>query len=86
MPKHDFVSDLPNHKSADIPLVVRIGDLVELRKPHACGSNQWVITRTGVDIRVRCLQCGRSVLMPRSDFLKAMKRRITRTEASPDAD
>ncbi len=80
-PKHGFVSDLPGPKFAGVPPTVKLGDLVELRKPHACGTNQWVVVRTGVDIRVRCLQCGRSVLMPRTEFLKAVKRLTPAKEA-----
>lgn len=83
-PKHGFVSDLPDPKSAGVPPAVKLGDLVELRKPHACGSNQWAVVRTGVDIRVRCLQCGRSVLMPRTEFLKAV-RKLSHPKPSPDA-
>jgi hypothetical protein len=56
------------------PLSIQIGDVAEMRKPHACGANQWVVIRTGVDIRVRCLQCNRAVLMPRTEFEKAVKR------------
>jgi len=63
-----------NTESMRPPLSIRVGDTAGLRKPHACGANQWVVTSTGVDIRVRCLKCGRSVLMPRTDFERAVKR------------
>jgi len=47
---------------------------VELRKPHACGANRWAVVRTGVDVRVRCTDCGRHVLMPRPQFEKAVRK------------
>ncbi|MFB3881181.1 MAG: DUF951 domain-containing protein [Armatimonadota bacterium] len=56
------------------PLAISDGDMVRMRKPHACGANQWVVTQTGMDIRVRCTGCGRTVLMPRSDFERAAKK------------
>jgi hypothetical protein len=53
---------------------VRVGDRVEMRKPHACGANRWTVLRIGADIRVRCEQCGRTVMLARSEFEKAAKR------------
>ena len=53
---------------------IRLGDIVRMRKPHACGTNQWIVIRTGADIRIRCDQCGRAVLMPRSQFLRARRK------------
>lgn len=56
------------------PVQVKVGDEVELRKPHACGANRWAVVRTGVDVRVRCTDCGRHVLMPRPQFEKAVRK------------
>jgi hypothetical protein len=66
------------------PLSIALGDIVEMRKPHACGGNQWVVIRIGMDIRVRCSQCGRSVLMPRTDFERAVKRLARGQSGSSD--
>ncbi len=46
-------------------LPLRIGDVLRLKKPHPCGSNRWEVLRVGADVRVRCLGCGRMVLVPR---------------------
>lgn len=51
-----------------------LGDRVQLRKKHACGANEWEIVRTGADVRIRCLNCGRSVMMDRLDFMRAAKK------------
>ncbi|MFH1140459.1 MAG: DUF951 domain-containing protein [Chloroflexota bacterium] len=41
-------------------------DVVRLRKAHPCGGHQWQVVRLGADIGLRCLGCGRRILMPRS--------------------
>lgn len=67
------------------PIAIHLGDVVEMRKPHACGANRWAVTRTGADIRIRCTQCGRSVLMARPQFVRAL-RKINRPGGAPDDD
>ncbi|NLC69324.1 MAG: DUF951 domain-containing protein [Clostridiaceae bacterium] len=57
-----------------MPIKIRLGDVVELKKPHPCGSKQWEITRTGADIRMKCLGCQHQVLIPRVKFEKSVKR------------
>lgn len=49
---------------------------VEMKKQHPCGSNEWEIIRMGMDIRIKCLGCGHSVLIPRRDFDKKIKKII----------
>ena len=49
---------------------IRIGAHVRMKKPHACGSNEWEITRTGADIRIKCVSCLRSVMLDRCSFIK----------------
>lgn len=55
---------------------VRIGDQVQMRKQHPCGSDVWVVYRVGADIGLRCTGCGRHVLLARSVFLRRLKRVI----------
>lgn len=50
-----------------------VGDRVQMRKPHPCGSDVWVIYRTGADIGIRCTGCDRRVLLARSVFNKRLK-------------
>lgn len=56
---------------------IRLGDLVQMRKPHPCGSIQWIVTRTGADIKIKCCGCERVVMMDRVTFLKRRKKLIT---------
>ena len=60
---------------------VRLGIIVEMRKPHACGTNEWTVVRTGADIRVRCGHCGRTVLMSRPRFVRAVRKLLSGNEA-----
>lgn len=33
---------------------LKIGDIVETKKKHPCGSSEWKITRMGVDFKLEC--------------------------------
>lgn len=54
---------------------VREGDLVALRKPHACGANRWRVVQLGADVRLVCTRCHRRVLMPRDEFDRRLRER-----------
>jgi hypothetical protein len=56
------------HKKFDL------GNWVELKKPHPCGTNRWQVIRMGMDIRVKCGGCGHSVMIPRTQFEKRIKK------------
>lgn len=51
-----------------------VGSKVIMKKPHPCGENLWEITRVGVDIKIKCINCGRSIMIPRVEFNKKMKK------------
>ena len=53
------------------------GDILEMKKEHPCGSRQWLVLRSGMDFRLRCLGCGHEVMLPRSKAEKNI-RQITR--------
>lgn len=52
---------------------IKIGNIIKLKKPHPCGSFEWEVLRTGIDFRIRCLQCGHLVLVPRKKLEKNIK-------------
>ncbi len=60
-----------------------LGDIVKMKKTHPCGSDQWEITRTGMDFGLKCLGCGRRVMIPRVKFEKAVKQVIPK---KPDSE
>jgi len=51
-----------------------LGDIVEMKKPHPCGTNAWKVIRLGADIRIKCTGCDHSVMLPRSRFERLMKK------------
>ena len=53
---------------------IRLDDLVQMRKTHPCGSDRWTVIRIGADIKIKCLGCGRIVMMERADFVKRRKK------------
>ena len=58
---------------------VRVGDVLTMKKPHPCGSNKFLVLRSGMDFRIRCTGCGREVMVPRPKCEKNI-RAITRAE------
>ena len=52
---------------------VQVDDIATLRKPHPCGGYKWRVTRIGADIGLKCLTCGRHIMMPRSKFNRRAK-------------
>ncbi|TCS80803.1 DUF951 domain-containing protein [Tepidibacillus fermentans] len=59
-----------------------LNDIVQMKKPHPCGTNAWKIIRMGADIRIKCMGCNHSVLIPRQKFQKSMKKILEKGEAS----
>jgi hypothetical protein len=60
--------------------VFGLNDVVEMKKQHPCGTNSWQIIRMGADIRIKCGGCGHSVMIPRNEFTKKMKRVLVKAE------
>lgn len=58
----------------------QVGDIVKMKKTHPCGSQEWEITRTGMDFGLKCCGCSRFVLVPRPKFEKAVRAVVTRSE------
>jgi hypothetical protein len=52
----------------------QLGSIVVMKKSHPCGSNEWEIVRIGVDIKIKCIKCDRSIMMPRIEFNKKIKK------------
>ncbi len=57
-----------------------INDVVQMKKQHPCGENRWKIIRMGMDIRIKCEGCGHSVLIPRKQFEKKIKKILDKAE------
>lgn len=55
---------------------VRVGDVLEMKKAHPCGSRSWQVLRVGMDFKLRCSGCGREMMVARAKAEKAVKRII----------
>ena len=54
----------------------QIGDIIETKKQHPCGSKNWEITRIGVDFKLKCVGCGHVIMIEREKALKMIKKKI----------
>ena len=52
----------------------KVGTKVVMKKQHPCGTNLFEITRLGVDIKIKCVNCGRTIMLPRVEFNKKIKK------------
>ena len=60
-------------------LQYEVGDIVKLKKPHPCGSQEWEILRVGADFRLKCQGCGHQVMVPRK-LVEKNTRGLTKKE------
>ncbi len=58
-------------------IIFSAGDTLELKKKHPCGSKNFTVLRTGDDVRIVCVGCGRDLTLPREKLGSAIKRVIT---------
>ena len=55
----------------------KLGSIVIMKKGHPCGTNEFEVVRVGADIKIKCVNCGRVVMMPRIEFNKKIKKVIS---------
>ena len=54
----------------------KVGDIVETKKQHPCGSKQWKIKRIGIDFKLECIGCENEIMVSRPKALKMIKKKI----------
>ena len=52
----------------------KLGSIVIMKKQHPCGEDKFEIIRVGADIKIKCINCGRSIMLPRLEFNKKIKK------------
>lgn len=52
---------------------IQVGDILNMKKTHPCGSSRWEVLRVGADFKLRCLGCGREVMGSRGKYEKNTK-------------
>lgn len=55
----------------------QLGSIVIMKKGHPCGSNEWEIIRVGADIKIKCINCGRIVMLSRVEFDRKIKKVVS---------
>ena len=53
---------------------IRLNDILTMKKPHPCGSKEWLVLRTGADFKLRCCGCNHEVMLPRSKAEKNIRK------------
>ncbi len=53
---------------------IKVGDRVQMKKPHPCGSKEFEILRVGMDFKIKCIGCGHEVMLPRIKCEKNIKK------------
>ena len=53
---------------------IQVGDILTMKKEHPCGDKRWLVLRTGMDFKLRCMGCGHEVMGPRSKFERNIKK------------
>lgn len=61
-----------------------LGDVVQMKKAHPCGTNAWKVIRMGMDIRIKCTGCEHSVMIPRLEFERKLKKILIQAAESED--
>ena len=59
---------------------IKVGDMLQMKKSHPCGSDKMLVLRTGADFKLKCDGCGREFMTPRSKCEKKIKKIITDKE------
>lgn len=60
---------------------LKLGGRVRMKKPHPCGGAVFVVTRVGMDVKLRCETCAHEVELPRAKAERAIKSIIKEEEA-----
>ena len=64
---------------------MKVGDVLELKKPHPCGDKRFRVMRVGSEIRIVCLGCGRDMLLDRIKLERAIRKLIPAEEPSAES-
>ena len=52
----------------------KLGSIVVMKKEHPCKTNRFEVVRVDADIKIKCINCGRVVMMSRVEFNKKIKK------------
>ncbi|HIW74868.1 MAG TPA: DUF951 domain-containing protein [Firmicutes bacterium] len=61
---------------------IRVDDVLEMKKPHPCGSRRFLVLRIGMDFRLKCEGCGHELMAPRLKIERHVKK-VIRPQEQP---
>ena len=59
---------------------IRVGDVLEMKKPHPCGSRQFEVLRVGMDLKIKCKGCGDEIMNARWKVERNIKKVLREPE------
>lgn len=59
---------------------IKVGDVLEMKKTHPCGSAKMSVLRAGMDFRLRCEGCGHEFMVSRGKCEKNIRNVIRKDE------
>ena len=65
---------------------MRVGDTLELKKPHPCGEKKVRVMRVGSEVRIICVGCGRDMVLDRVKLERAIRKLIPAEEPPADKE
>ncbi len=57
-----------------MPYKIMLGDKIKTKKKHPCGSDQFMVERTGMDFLITCLGCQKDIWINRQKLEKRIKK------------
>ena len=63
---------------------IHINDILMMKKPHPCGSYQFLVLRVGMDFRLKCMGCEHQVMIPRKQVEKNIRQIVSKNTSNAD--
>lgn len=63
---------------------MKVGDVLELKKPHPCGERRFRVMRVGSEVRIVCFGCGRDMVLDRVKLERAIRKLIPATDSTDE--
>ncbi len=52
---------------------LKLHDIITTKKNHPCGGNSFEVLRVGIDYKIKCLTCGKIILIDDNNLQKRIK-------------
>ncbi len=62
-------------------MLLNIGDVLQMKKPHPCSCREFTVLRVGMDIKIKCNKCGHEVMLPRNKVEKNIKKILSSNQS-----